>query len=98
LRTLQAQTELYQRDTGINGMYLGFPFLLIHTQPSKMKPRIAPLFLWPVNLVMNTGLRGIARLQFDNERSAVRLNPALASLNGIPLVKEWQIALDQLLS
>ncbi|MBD2797138.1 DUF4011 domain-containing protein [Xenorhabdus sp. 18] len=97
LRVLQAQTELYQRDTGINGLYLGFPFLLIHTQPSQMKPRIAPLFLWPVHLVMNAGLRGVARLQFDNERGAVRLNPALASLNGIPPVKEWQAILDQLL-
>ncbi|WP_273548210.1 protein kinase domain-containing protein [Xenorhabdus khoisanae] len=97
LRVLQVKTELYQRDTGINGMYLGFPFLLIHTQPSQMKPRIAPLFLWPVNLVMNAGLRGVARLQFDNERGAVRLNPALTSLNGIPPVKEWQAILDQLL-
>ncbi|WP_340617964.1 DUF4011 domain-containing protein [Xenorhabdus entomophaga] len=97
LRMLQVKTELYQRDTGINGMYLGFPFLLIHTQPSQMKPRIAPLFLWPVNLVMNAGQRGIARLQFDNERGAVRLNPALASLNGIPPVKEWQAILTQLL-
>ncbi|MBD2823607.1 DUF4011 domain-containing protein [Xenorhabdus sp. 5] len=108
LRVLLSQTELYQRDTGINGMYLGFPFLLIHTQPSQMKPRIAPLFLWPVNLLMNAGVRGVARLQFDGKRGAVRLNPALASLNGIssvnipsvniPSVKEWQAILDQLLA
>ncbi|WP_244175567.1 protein kinase domain-containing protein [Xenorhabdus vietnamensis] len=97
LRILQSKTELYQRDTGINGMYLGFPFLLIHTWPLQMKPRIAPLFLWPVNLVMNAGLRGVARLQFDNERGAVRLNPALVSLDGIPPVKEWQAILEQLL-
>ncbi|MDC9598233.1 AAA domain-containing protein [Xenorhabdus anantnagensis] len=97
LRVLQSKTELYQRDTGINGMYLGFPFLLIHTRPSQMKPRIAPLFLWPVNLVMNAGLRGVARLQFDNERGAVRLNPALVSLDGISPVNEWQAILEQLL-
>ncbi|WP_273802720.1 hypothetical protein, partial [Proteus vulgaris] len=28
LRMLQSDTQLYQRDTGINGMYLGFPFLV----------------------------------------------------------------------
>ncbi|PHM54408.1 protein kinase domain-containing protein [Xenorhabdus sp. KK7.4] len=97
LRILQMKSELYHRDTGINGMYLGFPFLLIHTRPSQMKPRIAPLFLWPVNLVMNTGMRGIARLQFDNDRGAVKLNPALASLNDIPPIKEWQTILEQLI-
>ena len=98
LRTLQSQTQLYQRDTGIDGMYLGFPFILINTQPKQMKPRIAPLLLWPVNLSMTVGVRGIASLSFDHQRGAVRLNPALENFIGIPAIKQWQSALDELLN
>ncbi|MBK5074687.1 DUF4011 domain-containing protein [Budviciaceae bacterium CWB-B4] len=98
LRTLNSQTQLYMRDTGINGMYLGFPFLLINTQPKQMKPRIAPLLLWPVNINMEAGIRGVASLRFDHDRGAVRLNPALENFVGIPSVKRWQEVADQLLS
>nr|WP_314265482.1 AAA domain-containing protein [uncultured Moellerella sp.] len=98
LRTLLAQTQLYQRDTGIDGMYLGFPFMVINTQPKQIKPRIAPLLLWPVNLNMAIGVRGIASLAFDHQRGAVRLNPALENFVGIPSIKQWQTTLDELLS
>lgn len=98
LRTLNSQTQLYMRDTGINGMYLGFPFLLINTQPKQMKPRIAPLLLWPVNINMEAGIRGVASLRFDHDRGAVRLNPALENFVGIPAIKRWQEVADQLLS
>ncbi|WP_431224586.1 AAA domain-containing protein [Serratia sp. L9] len=98
LRTLSAQTQLYTRDTGINGMYLGFPFILVNTQPKQMKPRIAPLLLWPVNINMEAGIRGVASLRFDHDRGAVCLNPALENFVGIPAVKQWQAVVDQLLS
>ncbi|MCW2254684.1 DNA polymerase III delta prime subunit [Providencia alcalifaciens] len=98
LWTLQSDTELYQRDTGINGMYLGFPFLLLNTQPNQMKPRIAPLFLWPVSMISTKLQRGPVQLAFDNDRAVVRLNPALANFVGIPAVSEWQKILDKLLS
>ncbi|AHG20053.1 hypothetical protein Z042_10720 [Chania multitudinisentens RB-25] len=98
LRTLHAQTQLYMRDTGINGMYLGFPFIVINTQPKQIKPRIAPLLLWPINIIMEAGIRGVASLRFDHERGAVCLNPALESFVGIPSVKRWQAIVDQLLS
>ena len=99
LRTLHAQTQLYMRDTGINGMYLGFPFIVVNTQPKQMKPRIAPLLLWPVNISnMEAGIRGIASLRFDHDRGAVCLNPALENFVGIPAVKRWQEVADQLLS
>ncbi|MBW7983326.1 AAA domain-containing protein [Enterobacillus tribolii] len=97
LRTLCAQTLLYQRDTGIDGRYLGFPFLLLHNQPRQMKPRIAPLLLWPVSINMEAGIRDVASLRFDHERGVVRLNPALENFVGIPAVKAWQSALDELL-
>ncbi|SUB84274.1 Uncharacterized conserved protein [Pragia fontium] len=98
LRTLNAQTQLYKRDTGIDGLYLGFPFLLVNTQPNQIKTRIAPLLLWPVNVNMEAGIRGVASLRFDHERGAVRLNPALENFVGIPAVKRWQAAADELLS
>ncbi|WP_411751925.1 AAA domain-containing protein [Serratia sp. (in: enterobacteria)] len=98
LRTLNAQTQLYMRDTGINGMYLGFPFIVVNTQPKQMKPRIAPLLLWPVNINMEAGIRGVASLRFDHDRGAVYLNPALENFVGIPAVKRWQEVTDQLLS
>ncbi|MGM0935208.1 MAG: AAA domain-containing protein [Pseudomonadota bacterium] len=98
LWALQSDTLLYQRDTGINGMYLGFPFLLLNTQPNKIKPRIAPLFLWPVSILSSELQRGPVQLAFDNDRAAVRINPALANFVGIPAVSEWQDALDNILS
>ncbi|MEQ5320212.1 AAA domain-containing protein [Providencia rettgeri] len=98
LRILQSDTQLYQRDTGIDGMYLGFPFLLLHTQPNQIKPRIAPLFLWPVSLRTSLAQNSPIQLSFDHERAAIRLNPALASFAGIPPVSEWQTILDNLLS
>lgn len=98
LRILQSDTQLYQRDTGIDGMYLGFPFLLLHTQPNQVKPRIAPLFLWPVSLRTSLAQNSPIQLSFDHERGAIRLNPALASFVGIPSVNEWQTVLDNLLS
>lgn len=98
LRMLQADTQLYQRDTGINGMYLGFPFLVLNTQPNQIKPRIAPLFLWPISMQSAIAQQSPIQLNFDHERGAVRLNPALASFVGIPEISKWQGALDALLS
>lgn len=98
LRMLQADTQLYQRDTGINGMYLGFPFLVLNTQPNKVKPRIAPLFLWPISLQSAIAQQSPIQLSFDHVRSAIRLNPALSSFVGLPEVSQWQNALDTLLS
>lgn len=95
---LQLNTQSYQRDTGINGLYLGFPFLVLNTQPQKIKPRIAPLFLWPVSMNILGGAQGAVQMAFDTERAAVRLNPALANFVGIPAANEWQKVLDNLLS
>ncbi|WP_286145962.1 AAA domain-containing protein [Shigella sp. FC1967] len=95
---LQLNTQSYQRDTGINGMYLGFPFLVLNTQPNKIKPRIAPLFLWPISMNILGGAQGAVQIAFDTERASVRLNPALANFVGIPAVNEWQKVLDSLMS
>lgn len=97
LNALYRQTSLYKRDTGIDGLYLGFPFLLHKDARSHSRPRIAPVLLWPVKLLMERGTRGQVALAFDGEREEVRLNPALEGLLGRDAVKAWRTAADDVL-
>nr|WP_260854464.1 AAA domain-containing protein [Paraburkholderia sp. BCC1884] len=97
LNTLQRQTSLYKRDTGIDGLYLGFPFLHFRDTRSNSRPRIAPVLLWPIKLLMELGSRGQVSLAFDSEREEVRLNPALEGLLGREAIKPWRVAADELL-
>nr|WP_249277491.1 AAA domain-containing protein [Pandoraea sp. PE-S2R-1] len=97
LHTLHRQTSLYKRDTGIDGLYLGFPFLLYKDGRSGSRPRIAPVLLWPVKLLMELGARGQVALAFDGEREEVRLNPAMEGLLGREAVKAWRAAADDVL-
>nr|WP_239005998.1 AAA domain-containing protein [Burkholderia territorii] len=97
LHALYRQTSLYKRDTGIDGLYLGFPFLLYKDHRSTTRPRIAPILLWPVRLLMELGTRGQVAMAFDGEREEVRLNPALEGLLGRDAVKAWRVAADEVL-
>lgn len=97
LATLYRQTSLYKRDTGIDGLYLGFPFLLWKDTRGNTKPRIAPVLLWPVKLLMELGARGQVALAFDGEREEVRLNPALEGLLGREAIKPWRLVADDVL-
>ena len=90
LRTLQKHATLYKRDTGIDGLYLGFPFLLVQPIGSSIKPRIAPVLLWPIKLTAEVGQRGLFTLAFDHEREEVRLNPALESFLGPEETRKWR--------
>lgn len=98
LHSFARNTALYRRDTGIDGGYLGFPFLLVRDNKSNTKTRVAPLLLWPVRLNIQLGGRGLATLAFDNDREEVRLNPALEALLGIDATKQWRKVADELLS
>ncbi len=69
LRRLTQRASQYKRDTGIDCLYLGFPFILHQPLASEVKPRIAPLFLWPIKVAG-------ANIAADRERE-VLLNPAL---------------------
>ncbi|KAI94681.1 histidine kinase [Rhodomicrobium udaipurense JA643] len=72
LTQLTRRAGNYKRDTGIDCLVMGFPFVL-HKMPSEdRKPRIAPLFLWPIKAI-NT-----AAFAFDTDRGVI-LNPALES-------------------
>lgn len=97
LNTLYRQTSLYKRDTGIDGLYLGFPFLLFRETRNTSRPRIAPVLLWPMKLLMELGSRGQVALAFDSEREEVRLNPALEGLLGREAIRSWRAAADEVL-
>lgn len=97
LHGLHRQSSLYKRDTGIDGLHLGFPFLLTRDARGNTRTRIAPLLLWPVKLQLELGSRGQASLAFDSEREEVRLNPALEALVGVEACKVWRRTADELL-
>ena len=96
LRRLERDGTLYQRDTGIDGRYLGYPFLLWQKPDSTTLPRIAPVLLWPIAIQMAAG-RHTAALAFDKNREEVRLNPALESLLGKEEIKRWKDIRHELL-
>ncbi|MVV47531.1 DUF4011 domain-containing protein [Pseudomonas sp. PB120] len=97
LHALYRQSALYKRDTGIDGLYLGFPFLLNRDARGTTRTRIIPLLLWPMKLLLELGSRGHAALAFDSEREEVRLNPALESVLGAETFKRWRKTADELL-
>lgn len=96
LRSLNTHARLYRRDTGVDGLYMGFPFLLIRTA-SKALPRISPILLWPIRLHAETGSRGSVSIGFDREREEVRLNPAFNALFGIETAELWKETVKDLL-
>ena len=98
LRTLHGHATLYRRDTGIDGLYLGFPFLVMQEARSSTRPRIAPILLWPVRLVPEVGARGRISLSFDRDREEVRLNPAFETLLGMDQAAQWRAKANALLA
>lgn len=97
LQSLDRHTQLYKRDTGIDGMYLGFPFLLAKDAKGNTATRIAPLLLWPVRVHHDIGTRGNVKVAFDSEREEVRLNPALDAILGPDTAKTWRNIAEELL-
>lgn len=90
LHRLYRHSVLYQRDSGIDGMYLGFPFLIYKKRGATTLPRIAPILLWPINLNAQPGLGNNVSIGFDHDRSEVRLNPALESILDTETYETWQ--------
>jgi primosomal replication protein N'' len=104
LRSLHSHSLLYRRDTGIDGLYLGFPFLLMRDPRGSTRTRIVPVLLWPVRMTPEVGNRGHVTLGFgrahdgDRDPDQVILNPALEGLIGFDGARRWQEAADDLLS
>ena len=97
LQSLGRQSDLYKRDTGIDGLYLGFPFLLTKEAKSGATTRVAPVLLWPVRVRHEIGAQTNVQVSFDHEREEIRLNPALETLLGQETVKKWSKVADELL-
>lgn len=97
LQALERASQLYKRDTGIDGMHLGFPFLLVKDARAGTATRIAPLLLWPVKLHHEVGARAKVTLAFDSDREEVRLNPALDALVGTEAARALRQAALELL-
>lgn len=98
LRHLVQSAAIYKRDTGIDGLYLGFPFLVARDGRPTTKPRIAPILLWPVRVDAAVGVRGDVTIAFDREREDVRINPALEGIVGLDEIGRWRELIDELLS
>jgi primosomal replication protein N'' len=96
LRRLQNHAAMYRRDTGVDGLYMGFPFLVVRMAGS-VRPRIMPVLLWPVRIGLELGSRSSGTLSFDVERSEVRLNPAMPPLLGAEDTTKWRELLDEIL-
>ncbi|QDH71649.1 DUF4011 domain-containing protein [Lysobacter alkalisoli] len=97
LHALERNRSLYQRDTGIDGLYVGFPFLLLRDPRGHVRTRIAPLLLWPARMELPVRERARVRIGFDSGREEVRLNPALEGLLGHDERERWQKVADDLL-
>ncbi len=97
LRSLHAHNLLYRRDTGIDGLYLAFPFVLIGDVTGRSTPRIAPVLLWPVKMRPEVGAAGRITIGFDRDREEVRLNPAFDGLLGPETTRRWRDAADAML-
>ena len=104
LRSLHSHGLLYKRDTGIDGLYLGFPFLVMRDSKPTAKPRIAPVLLWPASVIPEVGNRGHVTLGYGREKTAdaegehVIVNPAFEGMVGIAETRRWQEAANELLT
>jgi primosomal replication protein N'' len=99
LRRLASHAHTFRRDTGIDGRYLGFPFVLVRdARMTSTKARIAPVLLWPVVLDVANGAGRTATLMFDRDREEIRLNPALEGLFGTQEFGRWKAAREDLLA
>ena len=99
LRRLASHAHTFQRDTGIDGRYLGFPFVLVRdARISSAKARIAPVLLWPIVLDVANGAGRTATLMFDRDREEIRINPALEGLFGTQEFGRWRAAREDLLA
>lgn len=96
LRSLHSHAQLYLRDTGVNGLYLAFPFLLIRTTATAL-PRIAPVLLWPIRIDTERRAASSISIAFDREREEVRLNPTFNALLGNEKAERWKEAVRDLL-
>lgn len=99
MRRLVNHANMFRRDSGIDGRYMGFPFLTLGAGKFGThggKRRLAPVLLWPVVFEMEAA-SGVGSLQFDGEREEIRINPALEGLLGPVEFAKWKSVREELL-
>ena len=89
VRALNNKAGMFHRDTGMEALYVGFPFLtLLDRTEDSDRTRIAPLLLWPVKLNVAGGATGAISIASDPARE-VAVNPALETILGAAQYERW---------
>lgn len=89
VRTLNNKAASFNRDTGLEALYVGYPFLtLLDRTEDGDRTRIAPLLLWPVKLNVAPGATGSISVVSDETRE-VTINPALETILGPVALEHW---------
>ncbi|MDF4204310.1 AAA domain-containing protein [Maribacter sp. SA7] len=77
-RRMLLKAANFKRDTGLDSLFMGFPFLIAQ-QKMTHRPRIMPILLWPVHLDFSSRATTSLKISFDYAQGEIRLNPALAN-------------------
>lgn len=89
VRALNNKAATFNRDTGLEALYVGYPFLtLLDRTEDGDRTRIAPLLLWPVKLNVAPGATGSISIASDLTRE-VTVNPALETILGLVTFEQW---------
>ena len=89
VRALNNKAATFNRDTGLEALYVGYPFLtLLDRTEDGDRTRIAPLLLWPVKLSVAPGATGSISIASDLTRE-VTVNPALETILGLVTFEQW---------
>jgi primosomal replication protein N'' len=80
IESIKRTVSLYQRETGVNPLYLAFPLIMLRERDvgsNRGRCIVAPLFVWPLTLDTTRARQGEVAIGFDRERGLVHENPAL---------------------
>ncbi|TDS14198.1 superfamily I DNA and/or RNA helicase [Maribacter caenipelagi] len=78
IRRMLLKADNFKRDTGLDSLFMGFPFLIAQHKMTH-RPRIMPILLWPVNLDFSSRGATTLKFSFDYAHGEIRLNPALVN-------------------
>jgi very-short-patch-repair endonuclease len=80
VENIRRGVSLYQRETGVNPLYLAFPLVMLRERDVAGRATrciVAPVFVWPLILETSRSRQGEILIGFDKERSIIHENPAL---------------------
>lgn len=77
-RRIRNEAERGQRETGVHGLWLGYPFIQLGAPPdSREAPLLAPVLLWPLQLLDKPERQGALHLKPAAAAGGLRVNQAL---------------------